>query len=183
MPGRVEPAEAVDRYRRWLASVPLAERSKREYGRNAEAFCGWLARSTTRRPPAAGSAPRPGGARPAPAHSLRPPTPNPHLKPRAARAHRALPSAGHELHHQLERSLPDRDHRPARTRTPSGQRDRSGTHLRGALRARQPARPLQVQPPRARRRRLRRLRPANINRLHGGEVVSTTQNRAARDGD
>ncbi len=30
MSGRVEPAEVVDRYRRWLASVPLAERSKRE---------------------------------------------------------------------------------------------------------------------------------------------------------
>ncbi len=43
MSGRVEPAEAVDRYRRWLASVPLAERSKRDYARNVEAFCGWLA--------------------------------------------------------------------------------------------------------------------------------------------
>lgn len=43
MSGRVEPAEAVDRYRRWLASVPLAERSKREYVRNVEAFCDWLA--------------------------------------------------------------------------------------------------------------------------------------------
>jgi len=43
MSGRVEPAEAVDRYRRWLASVPLAERSKREYARNVEAFCDWLA--------------------------------------------------------------------------------------------------------------------------------------------
>jgi site-specific recombinase XerD len=43
MSGRVEPAETVDRYRRWLASVPLAERSKREYARNVEAFCGWLA--------------------------------------------------------------------------------------------------------------------------------------------
>ena len=31
--------------------------------------------------------------------------------------------------------------------------------------------------------RLRRLRPANINRLHGGEGASATQNRAARDGD
>ncbi len=43
MSGRVEPAEAVERYRRWLASVPLAERSKREYVRNVEAFCDWLA--------------------------------------------------------------------------------------------------------------------------------------------
>lgn len=43
MSGRVEPAEAVKRYRRWLASVPLAERSKREYVRNVEAFCDWLA--------------------------------------------------------------------------------------------------------------------------------------------
>jgi len=43
MSGRVEPAEVVERYRRWLASVPLAERSKREYARNVEAFCGWLA--------------------------------------------------------------------------------------------------------------------------------------------
>jgi TnpA family transposase len=33
------------------------------------------------------------------------------------------------------------------------------------------------------RAQLRRLRPANINRLHGGEVASATQNRAARDGD
>ena len=31
--------------------------------------------------------------------------------------------------------------------------------------------------------RLRRLRPANINRLQGGELASATQNRAARDGD
>jgi hypothetical protein len=31
--------------------------------------------------------------------------------------------------------------------------------------------------------RLRRLRPANINRLQGGEVASATQNRAERDGD
>ena len=31
--------------------------------------------------------------------------------------------------------------------------------------------------------RLRQLRPANINRLHGGELASATQNRAARDGD
>ncbi|MGA2929825.1 MAG: hypothetical protein ABSG43_28335 [Solirubrobacteraceae bacterium] len=43
MSGRVEPAEVVDRYRRWLVSVPLAERSKREYARNVEAFCDWLA--------------------------------------------------------------------------------------------------------------------------------------------
>jgi hypothetical protein len=28
-----------------------------------------------------------------------------------------------------------------------------------------------------------RLRPPNINRLHGGEVASATQNRAERDGD
>jgi hypothetical protein len=42
MSGRVEPAEAVERYRRWLASVPLAERSKREYARNVESFCDWL---------------------------------------------------------------------------------------------------------------------------------------------
>jgi hypothetical protein len=33
----------IGRYRRWLASVPLAERSKREYARNVEAFCDWLA--------------------------------------------------------------------------------------------------------------------------------------------
>lgn len=43
MSGRVEPADAVERYRRWLVAVPLAERSKREYARNVEAFCGWLA--------------------------------------------------------------------------------------------------------------------------------------------
>ena len=47
MSGRVEPAEVVERYRRWLASVPLAERSKREYARNVEAFCGWLAEVDT----------------------------------------------------------------------------------------------------------------------------------------
>lgn len=43
MSGMVDPAETVERYRRWLASVPLAERSKREYARNVEAFCAWLA--------------------------------------------------------------------------------------------------------------------------------------------
>jgi len=31
--------------------------------------------------------------------------------------------------------------------------------------------------------RLRRLRPANINRLHGGKVASTTQNTPRGDGD
>jgi hypothetical protein len=43
MSGRVEPREVVERYRRWLVSVPLAERSKREYARNVEAFCDWSA--------------------------------------------------------------------------------------------------------------------------------------------
>ncbi|HEY5262074.1 MAG TPA: Tn3 family transposase, partial [Solirubrobacteraceae bacterium] len=31
--------------------------------------------------------------------------------------------------------------------------------------------------------RLRRLRPANINRLHGGDLASATQNKAERNGD
>ena len=43
----------------------------------------------------------------------------------------------------------------------SGQRDRPGAHLRGALRARQPARPLPIHPRGPADGRLRRLRPAN----------------------
>jgi site-specific recombinase XerC len=34
--------DVLRRYRRWLSSQPLAERSKREYLRNVEAFCAWL---------------------------------------------------------------------------------------------------------------------------------------------
>jgi hypothetical protein len=101
----------------------------------------------------------------------------------SSREQHELTALCHELHHQLERSLPDRDHRPARTRTPSSQRDRSGTHLRGALRARQPARPHRFNRRGPADGRLRRLRPANINRLQGGEVASATQNRSERDGD
>jgi hypothetical protein len=36
------PGHVLRRYRRWLVSQPLAERSKREYLRNVEAFCAWL---------------------------------------------------------------------------------------------------------------------------------------------
>ena len=39
----VKPEQALRRYARWLSSQPLAERSKREYLRNVEAFCAWLA--------------------------------------------------------------------------------------------------------------------------------------------
>ena len=39
----VKPEAAVRRYGQCLSSQPLAERSKREYRRNAEAFCTWLA--------------------------------------------------------------------------------------------------------------------------------------------
>jgi len=40
---RVGRENVLGRYRRWLSSQPLAERSKREYLRNVEAFCSWLA--------------------------------------------------------------------------------------------------------------------------------------------
>jgi site-specific recombinase XerC len=43
MAKRVGREDALRRYRRWLGSQPLAERSKREYLRNVEAFCSWLA--------------------------------------------------------------------------------------------------------------------------------------------
>lgn len=36
------PEDATRRYGVWLAGQPLAERSKREYLRNVEAFCAWL---------------------------------------------------------------------------------------------------------------------------------------------
>jgi site-specific recombinase XerC len=48
MARRVEPGDAVERYRRWLASVPLAERSKREYARNVERSATGWPRSTLR---------------------------------------------------------------------------------------------------------------------------------------
>jgi len=38
----VGPTDVLRRYRRWLGSQPLAERSKREYLRNVEVFCAWL---------------------------------------------------------------------------------------------------------------------------------------------
>src|SRR5688572_22386825 len=38
----VDPAEVPERFERWLAGRPLAERSRREYARNVRAYCAWL---------------------------------------------------------------------------------------------------------------------------------------------
>jgi integrase len=37
------PSEALAGYERWLAGLPLAERTRREYLRWVRVFCGWLA--------------------------------------------------------------------------------------------------------------------------------------------
>src|SRR4051794_3969359 len=39
----VELREVPEAFERWLAGRPLAERSRREYGRNVRAYCAWLA--------------------------------------------------------------------------------------------------------------------------------------------
>ncbi|HEX6023044.1 MAG TPA: tyrosine-type recombinase/integrase [Solirubrobacter sp.] len=39
----IELGEVPERFERWLAGRPLAERSRREYARNARAYCAWLA--------------------------------------------------------------------------------------------------------------------------------------------
>jgi integrase len=38
-----DPSEALAGYERWLAGLPLAERTRREYLRWVRVFCGWLA--------------------------------------------------------------------------------------------------------------------------------------------
>jgi site-specific recombinase XerD len=42
MEGSVAVSEVPERFERWLAGRPLAERSRREYARNVRAFCAWL---------------------------------------------------------------------------------------------------------------------------------------------
>jgi hypothetical protein len=37
------PGEALANYERWLAGLPLAERTRREYARWVRLFCAWLA--------------------------------------------------------------------------------------------------------------------------------------------
>ena len=37
-----DPAVVLEGYERWLAGLPLAERTRREYARWARLFCGWL---------------------------------------------------------------------------------------------------------------------------------------------
>jgi site-specific recombinase XerD len=44
----VELAEVPQRFERWLAGRPLAERSRREYARNVRAYCAWLAETPDR---------------------------------------------------------------------------------------------------------------------------------------
>jgi integrase/recombinase XerC len=44
----VEFAEVPEMFERWLAGRPLAERSRREYARNARAYCIWLATTPDR---------------------------------------------------------------------------------------------------------------------------------------
>lgn len=38
-----DPSEALAAYERWLAGLPLAERTRREYARWVRLFCAWLA--------------------------------------------------------------------------------------------------------------------------------------------
>jgi integrase len=38
----IELTVVPDRFERWLAGRPLAERSRREYGRNVRSYCAWL---------------------------------------------------------------------------------------------------------------------------------------------
>jgi len=45
MSDTVELTEVPELFGRWLAGRPLAERSRREYARNARAFCEWLERT------------------------------------------------------------------------------------------------------------------------------------------
>ena len=44
----VELTEVPERFERWLAGRPLAERSRREYARNVRAYCAWLAETPDR---------------------------------------------------------------------------------------------------------------------------------------
>lgn len=44
----VELVEVPERFGRWLAGRPLAERSRREYARNARAYCTWLEQTPDR---------------------------------------------------------------------------------------------------------------------------------------
>ncbi|MFL5888463.1 MAG: tyrosine-type recombinase/integrase, partial [Solirubrobacteraceae bacterium] len=44
----VELTEVPQRFERWLAGRPLAERSRREYARNVRAYCAWLAETPDR---------------------------------------------------------------------------------------------------------------------------------------
>ena len=39
----IELADVPERFERWLAGRPLAQRSRREYARNVRAYCAWLA--------------------------------------------------------------------------------------------------------------------------------------------
>jgi integrase/recombinase XerC len=48
MSDAVELAEVPERFERWLAGRPLAERSRREYARNVRAYCEWLAETPDR---------------------------------------------------------------------------------------------------------------------------------------
>jgi hypothetical protein len=43
-----ELVEVLERFERWLAERPLAERSRREYARNARAYCAWLEQTPDR---------------------------------------------------------------------------------------------------------------------------------------
>ena len=43
MSDAVELAGVPERFERWLAGRPMAERSRREYARHVRAYCAWLA--------------------------------------------------------------------------------------------------------------------------------------------
>jgi hypothetical protein len=44
----VEVVEVPERFERWLAGRPLAQRSRREYARNVRAYCAWLEQTPDR---------------------------------------------------------------------------------------------------------------------------------------
>jgi hypothetical protein len=44
----VELTEVPQRFERWLAGRPLAQRSRREHARNVRAYCAWLAETPHR---------------------------------------------------------------------------------------------------------------------------------------
>lgn len=48
MSDAIELADVPRLFERWLAGRPLAERSRREYARNARAYCAWLAETPDR---------------------------------------------------------------------------------------------------------------------------------------